>query len=453
MMHTHNEETIIAQCTPTGSGALALIRLSGESAITIADSFAHLGSRKKLIDCKSHTIHYGSIIDQNGHPIDQVLFLVFKKPHTFTGENTIEITCHNNPFIIEQIITQAIKRGARIAQRGEFARRAFLNGKIDLIQAEAINDLIHANTEQALKKSLAQIQGSLSNWIQSIQTELLKARAYCEASFEFIDEEIEFAPHIKENITSILTTISHLKKSFDQQNQIREGIRIAFLGTVNAGKSSLFNALLGKNRAIVTNIAGTTRDVIEAGLYRDGNYWTLVDTAGLRTTDDMIEQQGIERSFDEAQKADIIILVRDASQTLSPPEHQTYIQLLKQYSSKIIEVSNKADLAILSDKAVATSISNPESIKQLECAIQKKVSVILDAADSPYLLNKRQFNILMSLEKQLDVINQMMNQGNIAYELLSYELKLALEIISELTGKSVDEAGMNMIFKEFCVGK
>ena len=281
-MITRDEQTIIAQCTPAGAGAIALLRMSGDDAITIADSIAQLTSKIKLSDCATHTIHYGWVTDQDGNHIDQVLFLLMKAPRTFTGQNTVEITCHNNPFIIEQIIAQTIAYGARIADKGEFSRRAFLNGKIDLVQAEAINELIHANTQQALKKSLSQVEGSLSHWIETIQTELFKARAYCEASFEFIDEEINFAPQIKENIKNILSTITQLKKSFDQQSQIRQGLRIALIGSVNAGKSSLFNALLGKDRAIVTNIAGTTRDVIEAGVYRDGNYWTFVDTAGLR---------------------------------------------------------------------------------------------------------------------------------------------------------------------------
>ncbi|MEX2437821.1 MAG: tRNA uridine-5-carboxymethylaminomethyl(34) synthesis GTPase MnmE, partial [Candidatus Babeliales bacterium] len=411
----------------------------------------------------------------------------------FTGQDTIEITCHNNPFIIESILAQAIAHGARIAHAGEFSQRAFLHGKIDLTQAEAINDLIHANTQQALKQSLAQVEGSLSSWIMHIQQELLKARAYCEASFEFIDEEIEFSPQINQNIQDVLKTIARLKKTFDQQNQIREGIRITLIGSVNAGKSSLFNALLGKDRSIVTNIAGTTRDVIEAGVYRNGTYWTLVDTAGLRQAHDIVEKEGIKRSFQEAKKTDIIILVYDASRTLSDEEQTIYSELHSKYDHKIITVANKWDLIeshphgsihssqqtskithheqvnpfapfFLSDcgpivskdqtkNFYPASSHNAQSIQNIELKIEQKITSMLLQADSPFLLNKRQFNILLALEKQLEKIVEMLNSSAIAYELLSYELRSALEHISELTGKSIDEAGMDMIFKQFCVGK
>ncbi len=493
-MLTRDQETIIAQCTPTGEGAIALLRLSGDNAIAVTDRIARLSSGKKLNQLQTHTIHFGEVVDDAGNSVDQLLFLLMKAPKTFTGQDTVEITCHNNQFIIEKIIAQAIAHGARLADKGEFTKRAFLHGKIDLVQAEAIKELIHANTQQALKKSLAQLQGSLSHWIKEIQTNLLKARAFCEASFEFLDEEISFAPQIKKNLQSIFSTIAQLKKNFDQQNQIREGIRIALIGSVNAGKSSLFNALIGKDRAIVTNIAGTTRDVIEAGVYRDGNYWTIADTAGLRQTKDTIEQKGIERSFQEAQKADVIILVSDASEELTNEETKVYNELREKYGNKIIEVMSKVDLiqnnnlniqgrsqqketsikapsqkniltssrvtrhslgegAVVSRDPLKTSATNPESIAILEQTIKEKVAEILKNADSPFLLNKRQFNLLLGLEKQLEKILQMLKPKLVAYELLSYELRIALEQISELTGKSIDEEGLDMIFKQFCVGK
>ena len=225
-----------------------------------------------------------------------------RSPKTFTGQDTVEITCHNNQFIIEEIINLAIANGARLAQQGEFTKRAVFNGKIDLVQAEAINELIHAQTQLALKQSLAQLTGSFSHCLASLEKELLKALALSEASFEFLDEEMDFAPQIQALISSLQNTITGIKKTFNQQQQIRQGIRIAIIGSVNAGKSSLFNALLNQDRAIVSAIAGTTRDAIEAGVYTKGNYWTLVDTAGLRQTHDIIEQEGIKRSLKRHKK-------------------------------------------------------------------------------------------------------------------------------------------------------
>ena len=237
-------DTIIAQCTPQGSGAIALLRLSGDNAFHIADTISKLPGNKIISTLPTHTIHYGWVVDKDGTHIDQVLFLLMRAPHTFTGDNTVEITCHNNPFIIQNIIQAALAAGARLAQEGEFSRRAVHNNKIDIVQAEAINDLIHANTQLALKQSLSQLEGSFSHWITTIEKQLIKALALSDASFEFLDEEnMEFSLQIKEIIDSVLTTINSLKSTFNQQQQIRNGIRIAIIGSVNAGKSSLFNAL------------------------------------------------------------------------------------------------------------------------------------------------------------------------------------------------------------------
>ena len=309
-MVDYENQTIIAQCTPKGSGAIALIRISGKDALNIATKISKLANKKQTISTvPSHTIHYGQIIAET-KSIDLVMFFVMHGPRTFTGEDVVEVTCHNNPFIIEEIIALAIKHGARIAENGEFAKRSFLNNKIDLMQAEAINDLIHSNNQQTLKKSLSQLEGSLSNWIDEIEKVLVKCLAFSEASFEFLDEEeIEFKDKILNDVLKLEKKIQTLKANFSQQQQIKEGLRIALIGSVNAGKSSLFNALLKKNRAIVTSQAGTTRDSIEAGIYTKNHYFTLVDTAGIRKTDNVIEEEGIKRSFEEAEKADILLLV------------------------------------------------------------------------------------------------------------------------------------------------
>ncbi len=505
-IHSLDDQTIIAQCTPTGSGAIALLRLSGIDAKEIADKFCRLPDGKSILEKSSHTIHYGYVVsnkaiknlrgplappcpaksctkpgsvlrsfseveciegstqqDFSENVIDRVMIIIMNGPRTFTGQDTVEITCHNNQFLIESIINQAIVAGARLAQEGEFSKRAFLSKKLDLLQAEAINELIGANTQLALKKSLSQLDGSFSNWVNQIESGLIRTLAFCEASFEFLDEEHEFGEKIKADLLAIIKKIEKIRSIFDQQQQIRTGIKIALIGSVNAGKSSIFNSLLGQKRAIVTNIAGTTRDSIEAGLTKNGNFWTIVDTAGLRETDNVIEQEGIKRSLEEAQKADIILLVFDGSQELKQETADIYLEILNKYKNKVIIVKNKIDQDTnpdnkillngdINNKYIEVSSLNNIGIESLETAIQSKIDKLLGAVDSPFLLNKRQSNLLFGLEGKLKKIVLSLD-GQIQYELLSYDLKDAIAYLSELTGKSVSEAGMNAVFKEFCVGK
>jgi tRNA modification GTPase len=488
MLHSPDEQTIIAQCTPRGSGAIALLRISGASAIIIADAIAQLASGKKLTDLASHTIHYGTIIDHHKNHIDSVLFMLMHGPRTFTGQDTVEITCHNNQFIIEEIIALAIANGARLAQEGEFTKRAVINGKIDLVQAEAINELIHAQTQMALKQSLAQLSGSFSSWLAGIEMELMKALAFCQASFEFLDEEIELGGPISSMIAGIKHQISEIKKTFNQQQQIRQGVRVAIIGSVNAGKSSLFNALLNQQRAIVNAQAGTTRDSIEAGLYKNGNFWTLVDTAGLRQTQDAIEQEGIRRSFEEAHKADIILLARDSSRELTAEEKDVYDQLQEKYARKIICVYTKCDSFVTSSgllrmnmntnfdtpfhgavpaeasgegweenasssRTIHVSSKTKNNIDTLESAIQQKIATLFADIASPFLLNQRQHNLLLALETKLVDIETMLQSKQIAYELLAIHLNDAIAHLAELSGKEISETSMDMIFREFCVGK
>jgi tRNA modification GTPase len=456
-MYSLDEQTIVSLCTPQGSGAIALLRLSGTDAITIADRMSALASGAQLASLPSHTIHYGWVLNDEER-VDQVLFLLMRGPKTFTGQDTVEITAHNNPFIIEKIIALAIASGARSAQNGEFTKRAVLNKKIDLVQAEAIQELIQANTQAALKKSLAQLEGSFSHWIHLLEKDLVKALAFSEASFEFIDEEMAFGTQILEIIESILKTVKQLKSTFESQHQVRNGIRIAIIGSVNAGKSSLFNAILGKSRAIVTNIAGTTRDVIEAGVYKNSNYWTLIDTAGLRQTQDVIEQEGIKRSFAEAQLADIILLVLDGAREITASERAVYETIIEQYKNKIILIRNKSDEPFTGDIPlsiqyfIAVSSKNGTNIATMQDAIELKISALLAKSDAPFLVNARQNKLILELEKKLEIIRTMLS-GDVQYELVSYHLNDALSHLCELTGKSISEAGMDAVFREFCVGK
>jgi len=461
MILSHSDQVIIAQCTPKGTGAIALLRISGVAAIVVASKISKLASGKSLLDLPSHTIHFGFVVDDAGESIDHVMFLLMHGPKTFTGQDVVEITCHNNPFIIQAIIDQAIQHGARMAQAGEFTKRAVLNNKLDLIQAEAISELIGANTQLGLKKSLSQLDGSFSAWVVSIEKDLIKALAFSESSFEFIDEEMAFGSQIKEIINNTLATIGSIKKTFNQQLHIRQGIRIAIVGSVNAGKSSLFNALLNKERAIVTDIAGTTRDAIEAGMYKKDCYWTLVDTAGLRQTEDFIEQEGIKRSHKEAQLADVIVLVFDGSRIMTDAEHAIYDELIAQYAHKTVSVHNKSDLPSCHNSLfgaqqniIQISTYDASTLETLEHRIEQMIDALMARNELPFLLNARHYNLLLGLENRLHEIMTMLDQNTIApYELLSYHLNDALAHLCELTGKSISEQAMDAVFKEFCVGK
>src|SRR3989339_1573757 len=343
MIELKDEQVIVALAPSQAAGAISMLRVSGNRAIEIVDTIAHVPGNKKLIDHDSHTIHYGWIVDKTGQHVDQVLFLLMRSPKTFTGENVVEITCHNNQFLVEQIIDIIIRAGARLADQGEFTRRAVLHGKVDLVQAEAINELIHAQTSQALKQSLRQLEGSFSAWIANIEKQLIHIVAYCEASFEFLDEEISFEAQIKERLRLVQVDVTQVLATFDKRQYITQGVRIALVGSVNAGKSSLFNALINRQRAIVTDIAGTTRDTIEAGVYNEGAFVTFVDTAGLRESQDVVEKIGIDRSFQEVTSSDLILMVFDATANYSHDELAVYQSIAQQHADKIIFVQNKID--------------------------------------------------------------------------------------------------------------
>lgn len=454
----NQEQTIIAQCTPQGSGALALLRLSGNQSWMIAEQLSRLSSNKKFSDLSSHTVHHGFVLKPDGNDIDEVMFIVMRGPKTFTGEDVVEITCHNNPLIIHQLIQHACFLGARIAEPGEFSRRAVSNGKIDLTQAEAIYDLIHAQTEQALKRSLAQVKGSLSDWSLQFETELIALLAWCEASFEFLDEGGDFADELRARLTNLMNSLHEVQRGFNTETLVRQGMRIALVGSVNAGKSSLFNALLGRDRAIVTPIAGTTRDSIEATITRDGVTFTLIDTAGLRTTNDIIEQEGIDRSLKEAALADLVIIVIDQARAMTQAEHEIYARLCGDYATKMVVVFNKCDLPLLTNfesitDTISISTATKQGIALLENHLNQWYRNTIAQHNSPHLLTKRQRMVLDSVMQKLMVIENLLNSCNVSYEIVSYHLRDVLEQLTELTGKSVTEAGLNQVFKQFCVGK
>ncbi len=458
MIELKDEQVIVAQATPQGAGAIAMLRVSGNRAVEVVDAIAQIPGHKKLVDQDSHTIHYGWIVDKAGQHVDQVLFLLMRAPKTFTGENVVEVTCHNNQFLVEQIIDIIIQAGARLADQGEFTRRAVLHGKVDLVQAEAINELIHAQTSQALKQSLRQLEGSFSSWIANIEKQLIHIVAYCEASFEFLDEEISFESQIKERLRLVQLDVAQVLTTFDKRQYVTQGVRIALVGSVNAGKSSLFNGLINRQRAIVTDIAGTTRDTIEAGIYSEGAFVTFVDTAGLRESHDVVEKIGIDRSFQEVTSSDLILMVFDATANYSQEEIDVYQSIAQQHADKIIFVQNKIDAGknmlpfLKSENVIAISVMHNKNVDQLRMKIDEKINALMHLGQSPCLLNKRQYTLLLLLESELELIKKNI-ATRIDYELLVVLVNDAIAKLSELTGKTVTEDALNAIFREFCVGK
>lgn len=454
-----DRDAIIALCTPLGQGAIALLRISGDDSIAVANNLALLSSGKKLVEAPSHTIHHGFVVDGN-LKLDEVLFLVMHGPRTFTGQNTIEISCHNNQFIIEQLIACAVKQGARHAKPGEFTRRAFLNNKIDLVQAEAINDIIHASSELSLKKAQEQLEGSLSKHLTEIEHSIVELLSLTESCFEFLEEEqrdLSFDSLIKEKTNTLLSIIHAVTSSYSHQQHIKEGIRISLIGSVNAGKSTLFNCLVKKNRAIVSSVAGTTRDSIEASIYKNGHFLTFVDTAGLRDTNDCIEQEGIKRSYQEAEKADIILLVFDSSRPLSALELDIYMLVYKKYLHKTILIANKSDqsqgnLSLDGFSALGISAHLGTGLNELEVSLAKTIATLFEKGNTPYLLNQRQYSILTGIESDLNFIANSYSDF-IEYEIVAYQLRDVLAKVSELTGKAISESILDTVFSKFCIGK
>lgn len=453
-------DTIVACCTAQEGigGAIAIIRVSGPQAVATVDQCARL-THKSLAQHPSHTIHHGFIVDLQRTVVDEVLFYIMLAPKTFTGEHTVEITCHNNPFIINNIIELLLTKGARIAERGEFTRQAVCNKKIDLVQAEAINDLIHATNAHNIKASLAQLSGSMSYELADIERQLIAAVAWCEASFEFIDEVEIFGDQVKDKLLLVLQHIASIRRVHDATYRNRDGFRVALLGAVNAGKSSLFNALIGKERAIVASLAGTTRDTIEARVMRHDMMWTLIDTAGLRDTDNVIEKAGIERSWSEAQEADLLLLVIDSSQSDHSGAIHYYQKLLNDRKESVVIVYTKADLAAQKaemyehDAAVSVSAVAKQGLADLEVLIARQLHRLCEQQKSPYVVNQRQYHLLLQLEGQLKQVLELFNQNAIAYELVSYHLQQAIEKLGEISGKTVSDAALDQVFKEFCIGK
>ena len=441
--------TICAISTPYGSGGIAVVRVSGESAIAIVDQLFH--GRKPLSEAKAYTVHYGEIREAN-EILDQVLVSVFRAPHSFTGEDVVEIACHGSMYIQQTLLQWLVDAGCQLAKAGEFTQRAFLNGKMDLTEAEAVADLIAAQTKAEKDLALTQLRGGISNELANLRERLLTITSLIELELDFADhEELEFADRsqLNELAKEIDSTISVLIASFKTGNAIKQGIPVAIIGAPNVGKSTLLNALLGEDRAIVSDIQGTTRDTVEDTLVLGGMLFRFIDTAGMRETHDTIENMGIERSKLAAQRAMVIIHLQDATHPVD-----TLAELDDISEKKIIQVYNKVDL-IPSFKATGDIIAISAKNKAIDLLTQQ----LLDFAREQYnvrnavtISNTRHYEALLKAQAAIRrVIDGLAMQ--LSGEFLSMDLQDCLAALGEITGQITSQEVLNNIFSKFCIGK
>jgi len=455
-LNTWND-TIIAIATPPGVGAIGVLRISGEKAIEIIND---LFPSKDLLLLPSHTLHVGNLVN-NGSIIDEVVLSLFKAPRSYTGENVVEISCHGSAFIQQKIIDACIEKGARLARPGEFTQRAFLNGKLDLTQAEAVADLIASNTEASRKTALLNMRGGFSNILKELREQLLKFSALIELELDFSQEDVEFADRsqLYELILSAEKTTGELLQSFQLGNVIRNGVQVAIIGKPNAGKSTLLNTLLNENRAIVSDIAGTTRDTIEEVINIEGILFRLIDTAGIRTSKDEIESIGVEKSFEKMRLADIVIYLFDCT-------HETVDHLLAEQqqlfsnSKNFILVGNKLDMMDADNiiqkyediKALFISAKEHTHVNLLKKELVDKVTSGNLQTENVIITNARHFEALQKVNDALVDIRKGMDE-KIPGDLIALDIRRCLHYLGEITGQITNEDQLDYIFSKFCIGK
>lgn len=470
---TNSEECICALATPAG-GAIGIIRLSGSEAIRLTDKVFVSVSGKQLSAAKPNTLHYGEIKDKDGHTIDDVLVSVFRAPHSYTGEDSTEISCHGSRYILQQVLQRLIEVGCRQAEPGEYTRRAYMNGKMDLSQAEAVADLIASTNKATHQMALSQLKGHFSSELTLLREKLLKMTSLLELELDFSDhEELEFADRselraLAAEIEKKITTLAH---SFETGNALKQGVPVAIVGKTNVGKSTLLNRLLHEEKAIVSNIHGTTRDVIEDTTLIDGITFRFIDTAGIRKTDDVVENIGIERTYQKMEDAKIVIWLLDAQ----PTEAEIEDMKEKNQGKKLLMVFNKID-EISFDKAMLSSDENSQtsssvslsdenvSILNISARTGENVSdleqALVRAADIPEITENdvivtsaRHYEALLRADESLSRVLESMDMG-MSGDIIAEDLKMVLEELGEITGGQISsQETLNNIFKHFCIGK
>lgn len=449
-------DTIIAIATPPGIGAIGVIRMSGDKAIGIINS---IFINKDFAAVPSHTLHIG-VLKDNGEVVDEVVVSLYKAPRSYTGEDVVEISCHGSAFIQQKIIDVCIEKGARVAKPGEFTQRAFLNGKLDLTQAEAVADLIASNTEASRKTALQNMRGGFSNVLKQLREQLLKFSALIELELDFSQEDVEFAnrTQLYDLIISAEKTTSNLLQSFKLGNVIRNGVQVAIIGKPNAGKSTLLNTLLNENRAIVSHIAGTTRDTIEEVINIEGILFRLIDTAGIRAGENEIESIGVEKSYEKMRTADIVIFLFDCT-------HETTEQLIEQQqqllsaNKKFIMVGNKLDLISADDvekfkgiNALFISAKEHTHVSVLKKELVDKVVTGNIQTENIIVTNARHFEALQKVNDALCDIKKGLDD-KISGDLIALDIRRCLHYLGEITGQITNEDQLDYIFSKFCIGK
>ena len=458
------QDTIAAISTAVSNSGIGIIRISGKDAVAVADRvYRSKGGKKRLADQPTHTIHYGYIVDQ-GETVDEVLVMLMRGPKSFTAEDTVEVNCHGGVYAMKRVLDVVLKNGARPAEPGEFTKRAFLNGRIDLSQAESVMDVIQAKNEYALKSSLQQLKGAVRTAIEELRSRILYQTAFIESALDD-PEHISldgYPDRLSEEVHQLQKTLSELIASSENGRILKEGIRTVILGKPNAGKSSLLNALVGEERAIVTDIAGTTRDALEETIAFQGITLNLIDTAGIRETEDVVEKIGVGRAIEKAGEADLILCVFDAARPLDENDRE----ILKVIEGKqAILLLNKTDLAVTLQETklqeltggrypvVSVSAKEQTGLSKLTEQIhnlfyQGEISV----QDELYITNARQKHALLDAAEGLQRVQESISLG-MPEDFYSIDLLAAYEALGTITGETVGEDLVNEIFNRFCMGK
>lgn len=454
-MYTDLEDTISAISTPLGMGAISIIRLSGKNAIEIANSFFS----KDIKNFKSHTLHYGKILNRKKEVVDTVMLSIMLAPKTYTGEDIIEVHCHGGSFITKKVFETTLEAGARAAAPGEFTYRAFLNKKMDLTQAESIQDLIKANNDVALKYAKKNLEGDLFKEIKSYQKELTDIVGVLEASLDYPEEDLELFSFdtIKESLATVLDKMKNLSSSYEDGKTISEDKSLCIIGSPNVGKSSLMNTLLKEDRAIVTDIAGTTRDILEKRVKINNFYYNLIDTAGLRKTNELIEKEGIKKTKKAIEQADICLLVLDATKSSLSEDDKELLEMTDE--EKTIVVFNKIDL-----KKPTVQLKNFSKILKISAKEKTNIEELKKEIEKISIKNPSLFNseiILTSKRHKISLDDAIKNlikassklKDNSAQEFITIDLIDSLNHLSNIIGSNVKEDILSSIFSNFCIGK
>ncbi|MGN6164450.1 MAG: tRNA uridine-5-carboxymethylaminomethyl(34) synthesis GTPase MnmE [Flavisolibacter sp.] len=453
------DDTIVALATPPGVGAIGVIRLSGKKAIDIANA---LFPSKDLHQQPSHTLHVGYLKNKE-KVLDEVVVSLYKAPRSYTGENIIEISCHGSPFIHQQIVDACIQHGARLAKPGEFTQRAFLNGKLDLTQAEAVADLIASNTQASHKTALNNIRGGFSQALKDLREELIKFSALIELELDFSQEDVEFVDRsqLMQLVQNAKEHTGRLMQSFQLGNVIKNGVSVAIIGKPNAGKSTLLNALLNEDRAIVSHIPGTTRDTIEEVLNIDGILFRLIDTAGIRNhSEDIIETVGIEKSLQKMKQADVVLYLFDVNEE-QPQDLALVVSDLEKEKIHFLLVGNKVDLIdenAAREKFVYQSgiiFISAKTGLHLEVLKERMVDTVFQkdvTNESVIVTNARHFHALKEVHFALNEVMEGL-QNKIPGDLLALDIRRCLQYLGEITGEITNEDQLDYIFSKFCIGK